>query len=337
MKKIFWILFVIVVLILISVGYHKSLNSNDVGSGDNINEPLNDQIQGLPTSGEKEVLVENDTKELDDDVKNADKIEETNQAVKEDVSKVSGEAQTEKIETMAGAYSSYDNKKNAWGFVRKPDSKTPEFYGPHAKVLDDYEGIYIGNTEEPVIYLTFDEGYENGYTGKILDVLKEKDVTAVFFVTMPYVKQNPELIQRMVDEGMIIGNHTVNHPSMPEVTDDTKLAKEIMDLHNYMLENYNYEMKYLRPPKGEFSERTVKLSLDLGYRTVLWSAAYDDWDRNNQKGTDYAKKMIYNNLHNGSVMLLHAVSKDNAAVLADAIDEMRNRGYELVSLDDFTR
>ena len=223
------------------------------------------------------------------------------------------------------------------GFVRKPDGKTPEFYGPHAKVLDDYEGIYIGNTEEPVIYLTFDEGYENGYTGKILDVLKEKDVTAVFFVTMPYVKQNPELIQRMVDEGMIIGNHTVNHPSMPEVTDDTKLAKEIMDLHNYMLENYNYEMKYLRPPKGEFSERTVKLSLDLGYRTVLWSAAYDDWDRNNQKGTDYAKKMIYNNLHNGSVMLLHAVSKDNAAVLADAIDEMRNRGYELVSLDDFTR
>ena len=153
MKKIFWILFVIVVLILISVGYHKSLNSNDVGSGDNINEPLNDQIQGLPTSGEKEVLVENDTKELDDDVKNADKIEETNQAVKEDVSKVSGEAQTEKIETMAGAYSSYDNKKNAWGFVRKPDGKTPEFYGPHAKVLDDYEGIYIGNTEEPVIYL----------------------------------------------------------------------------------------------------------------------------------------------------------------------------------------
>ena len=337
MKKIFWILFVIVVLILISVGYHKSLNSNDVGSGDNINEPLNDQIQGLPTSGEKEVLVENDTKELDDDVKNADKIEETNQAVKEDVSKVSGEAQTEKIETMAGAYSSYDNKKNAWGFVRKPDGKTPEFYGPHAKVLDDYEGIYIGNTEEPVIYLTFDEGYENGYTGKILDVLKEKDVTAVFFVTMPYVKQNPELIQRMVDEGMIIGNHTVNHPSMPEVTDDTKLAKEIINLHNYTLENYNYEMKYLRPPKGEFSERTVKLSWDLGYRTVLWSAAYDDWDRNNQKGTDYAKKMIYNNLHNGSVMLLHAVSKDNAAVLADAIDEMRNRGYELVSLDDFTR
>lgn len=338
MKKIFWILFAIVVLILISIGYHKSLNSNDASSGDNVNRPLNDQIQNLPTSGDKEVLVKNNTNESDDaSQKDDSKKEVNNQIVKNDSSKISGETQAEKIETMAGAYSSYDNKKNAWGFVRKPDGKTPEFYGPHAKVLDEYEGIYIGNTEEPVIYLTFDEGYENGYTGKILDVLKEKEVTAVFFVTMPYVKQNPELIQRMVDEGMIIGNHTVNHPSMPEVTDDTKLAKEIMDLHNYMLENYNYEMEYLRPPKGEFSERTVKLSLDLGYKTVLWSAAYDDWDRNNQKGTDYAKKMIYNNLHNGCVMLLHAVSKDNTEVLADAIDEIRNRGYELVSLDDFTR
>ncbi len=334
MKKIFWILFAIVILILISVGYHKSLNSNDIGSGDNINDSLDNQIQNLPTSGEKEVLVENDTKELE---KDTNKNEEQNQVVKDDDSKVSGETQTEKVETMAGAYSSYDNTKNAWGFVRKSDAKTPEFYGPYTKILDEYEGIYIGNTDEPVIYLTFDEGYENGYTGKILDVLKEKDVTAVFFVTMPYVKQNPELIQRMVDEGMIIGNHTVNHPSMPEVTDDAKLAKEIMDLHNYMLENYNYEMKYLRPPKGEFSERTVKLSLDLGYRTVLWSSAYDDWDRNNQKGTDYAKKMIYNNLHNGSVILLHAVSKDNAEVLADAIDEIRNRGYELASLDEFKR
>lgn len=242
-----------------------------------------------------------------------------------------------KIETMAGAYSSLSNKTNAWGFVRKPEGTQPEFYGPYTKVLDDYEGIYAGNKDDKVVYLTFDEGYENGYTAPILDSLKEKGVTAVFFVTMPYVKQNPELIQRMIDENHIIGNHTVNHPSMPEVTDDAKLIKEIMDLHDYMVENYNYEMTYLRPPKGEYSERTVKLALDLGYKTVLWSSAYDDWNTNNQKGIDYAKKMIYNNLHNGSVILLHAVSKDNANVLAEAIDEIRNRGYEFKSLDDFEK
>lgn len=133
----------------------------------------------------------------------------------------------------------------------------------------------------------------------------------------------------------MFGNHTVNHPSMPSVTENEKLAKEVMEIHNYILENFNYEMKYLRPPKGEYSERTVKLCLNLGYRHVLWSAAYADWDKNNQRGADYAKKMIYNNFHNGSVMLLHAVSKDNAAVLGDVIDEARNRGFEFAPLDDF--
>lgn len=330
MKKTFEIFFIVLVVVLIWAVFHNFLNSDDTYSGESTNNFLNNEIQDLPTNGDKDVLVKNDMNESIEEVKK----EQNSQIEKNDTSKASNE---EKIETMAGAYASYDNNKNAWGFVRKGDGKTPEFYGPHAKVLDAYEGIYAGNTDEPVIYLTFDEGYENGYTGKILDVLKEKEVTAVFFVTMPYVKQNPELIQRMVDEGMIIGNHTVNHPSMPEVKDDTKLAKEIMDLHNYMLENYNYEMEYLRPPKGEFSERTVKLSLDLGYKTVLWSAAYDDWDRNNQKGAEYAKKMIYNNLHNGCVMLLHAVSKDNTEVLADVIDEIRSRGYTLASLDEFEK
>lgn len=122
---------------------------------------------------------------------------------------------------------------------------------------------------------------------------------------------------------------------MPSITDNTKLENEIMGLHDYMIENFNYEMTFLRPPKGEYSERTVALSLNLGYRTVLWSSAYDDWDTNNQKGTDYAKKMILNNLHNGSVILLHAVSKDNTEVLGEVIDEIRNRGYEILPLTDF--
>ncbi len=133
----------------------------------------------------------------------------------------------------------------------------------------------------------------------------------------------------------LLGNHTVNHPSMPSVTDDEKLKKEILELHDYVTENFDYEMEFLRPPKGEYSERTVAIAKSLGYRTVLWSSAYADWDVNNQKGNEYAKSMILNYLHNGCVMLLHAVSKDNDAVLGEVIDEIRNRGFEICSLEDF--
>jgi peptidoglycan-N-acetylmuramic acid deacetylase len=226
------------------------------------------------------------------------------------------------------------NKKFAWGFRRMKDSVQPEFTSSYAKVLNDYSGIYVGNKDDKVVYLTFDEGYENGYTSKILDTLKDNNVNATFFVTGSYAKKNKELIQRMIDEGHIIGNHTINHPSMPDLNDE-KLNKEIVDLQDYMLEEYNYSMSFIRPPKGEYSERTVKISRDLGYTTVLWSFAYDDWDVNNQKGVEYAKKMIYNNLHNGAVILLHAVSKDNTEVLDDVIHEIINRGYEIKPLSEF--
>lgn len=229
------------------------------------------------------------------------------------------------------------NTKCAWGFRRMKDGVQPEFTASYVQPLNDYNGIYVGNKENKVIYLTFDEGYENGYTDDILDTLKEKEVTAAFFVTMPYVKQNVELVQRMIDEGHIVGNHTVNHPSMPDVTDDEKLKSEIQVLHDYMIENFNYEMSYIRPPKGEYSERTVKICRDLGYSNVLWSSAYDDWDVNNQKGIEYAKKMILNYAHNGCVMLLHAVSKDNTEVLGEIIETLRGQGYEFSSLDDFER
>lgn len=124
---------------------------------------------------------------------------------------------------------------------------------------------------------------------------------------------------------------------MPSVTDDEKLKQEIMELHNYMLEKFNYEMTYLRPPKGEYSERTVKISKDLGYITVLWSFAYDDWDVNKQDRLDYARKIIYGNLHNGCVMLLHAVSKDNTMLLGEIIDTVEESGFEFLPLTEFKR
>lgn len=357
MKNIFGWLAGIIVVVGISIFYHEATDKKFEDTiVDDVDMEGIVEIETNANNGntieDNEAVNDKDTnhnfveKDISGDENDGNNEVENNEIRKEaenipfsDVSKEADESVDKtddtKLETMAGAYSTLSNKTNAWGFVRKPEGTQPEFHGPYTKVLDDYEGIYAGNKDNKVVYLTFDEGYENGYTAPILDSLKEKGVTAVFFVTMPYVKQNPDLIKRMIAEGHIVGNHTVNHPSMPEVTNDEKLIKEIMDLHNYMVDNYNYEMTYLRPPKGEYSERTVKLALDLGYKTVLWSSAYDDWDTSKQDRLDYARKMIYNNLHNGSVILLHAVSKDNANILSEAIDEIRSRGYEFRSLDEF--
>lgn len=296
------------------------------GCSQDVEKNINTEEIQSRTSGEIKDIPKDENKET---------VKESGEN-KEDI-KASGKIQKEEIKTeiIQTSTSTLSNQKCAWGFRRMKENKQPEFSSVFTKPLDEYNGIYVGNKDEKVIYLTFDEGYENGYTAEILDTLKEKEVPAIFFVTMPYVKQNKELVQRMIDEGHIVGNHTVNHPSMPEVLDDEKVRKEVMDLHDYVKENFNYEMTFIRPPKGEYSERTVKICRDLGYTTVLWSAAYDDWDVKKQDRLDYARSMIYNNLHNGSVMLLHAVSKDNTKLLPEVIDKIREDGYELCSLDEF--
>lgn len=276
--------------------------------------------------------IKNDVDEKEEEKKEDISKENTEEGKEENKEETSEEAKVVEVSAVE-----LSNKTFAWGFRRMKNGIQPEFTASYAKPLDDYEGIYVGNKDKKVIYLTFDEGYENGYTSSILDTLKEKGIEATFFVTKPYVKQNSDLIRRMIDEGHIVGNHTVNHPSMPSVTDDEKLKKEITDLHDYVKENFDYEMTYLRPPKGEFSERTVKISKDLGYTTVLWSFAYDDWDVKKQDRLDYARKVIYSNLHNGCVMLLHAVSKDNTALLGEIIDKIEEEGYEIKPLNEFER
>ncbi len=227
------------------------------------------------------------------------------------------------------------NRKYSWSFVRKKDNLPPGFERAQVTLADKYGAIYLGDTSKKTIYLTFDEGYENGYTPRILDTLKEHNVKAAFFITMPYLKKEFELVKRMVDEGHIVGNHTVNHPSMPEVTDDTKLEQEILRLDMMFKEKTGKDMKYLRPPKGEFSERTLKISKDLGYRNVFWSLAYADWDVNNQKGAQYAYSMVTGNIHNGAVLLIHAVSRDNAEALGSIIKDLQAQGYTFGTLDEF--
>lgn len=235
-------------------------------------------------------------------------------------------------EVLGANSSGLDNTLKAWGF-KKEKNKAPDMPKDYTDLLRAYDGYYLGNSEEKVLYLTFDEGYENGYTGQILDVLKKTETPAAFFVTGPYLEKEETLVKRMIDEGHIVGNHTVNHPSMPTADDET-IVKEIDNLNNMFKEKYGKTMKYFRPPRGEFSERTLSITKDMGYKTIFWSSAYADWDPNNQKGTKYALEQFTNQLHNGSIILLHAVSKDNADALETMINTAKKQGYRFLSLDE---
>ena len=229
-------------------------------------------------------------------------------------------------------YSALDNSKKCWGQGYNVNEKNQPISSiEYNNIYGKYDAYFIGEKEK-CIYLTFDEGYENGYTAQILDVLLDKKVSAVFFVTYDYVKRNDELIKRMINEGHIVGNHSWSHPSMPDLSSEN-CALEITKLHDYMLENYNYEMKYIRPPRGEFSERTLAITKNLRYKTILWSFAYKDYDVNNQPDITKAFDRVTTSVHDGAIYLLHAVSKTNTEILSDVIDEWRNKGFTISKLD----
>lgn len=235
----------------------------------------------------------------------------------------------------AKVYESYDElstKPNNWGFVRK-EKMPPQIDNGQKELLEAYNGYYLDHSEEKTLYLTFDEGYENGYTSKILDTLLKEDVKAAFFVTGPYLLNQTELIKRMVSEGHIVGNHTVNHINMSTSGED-EIKTELNSLNESAKELYGIEMKYVRPPEGSFSEKSLAISKDLGYKTILWSFAYADWDINNQKGRDHAFKSVTPYLHDGAILLLHAVSSDNAEALGDIISYAKSEGYTFKSLDE---
>lgn len=232
------------------------------------------------------------------------------------------------------ATSELSNKKICWGIKRAENHKQPDVGAQNKSVLDEYNGLCLGNSESKKIYLTFDAGYEAGYMEKILEVLKQNNVKACFFITAHYLNTQPDLVKKMIDDGHIVGNHTVNHKSMPEISNET-IQTEVMNLHTAVYDKFGYEMKYIRPPKGEFSERTVEYTNSLGYTTVMWSLAYDDWDESKQGRESYGKSKVLDNLHNGAIILLHSNSKDNCNILNDVIAEARNMGYEFDTLDNF--
>lgn len=201
-----------------------------------------------------------------------------------------------------------------------------------------YLGADFVRTDSDAVFLTFDEGYEypdanspTGNTAHILDTLKEKGVKAVFFVTLPYAKSNPDLIKRMINEGHIIGNHSVNHPSkgLPSLDSVEAQQKEVTGVHDYMLENYNYTMNLFRYPTGAFSEQSLAILHNLGYKSVFWSFAYKDWLTDAQPDKTEALNNMKEKLHPGAIYLLHGVSTTNTEVLGDFIDAIKAAGYEI--------
>ncbi len=199
-------------------------------------------------------------------------------------------------------------------------------------LYEKYDGLCLDTSGEKSIYLTFDCGYENGYTGKILDVLKEKKIPAAFFVTYPYVTDNPELTARMINEGHTVGNHSVNHPNFSCI-DRTRMVDEIKGLDDCLREKFGYSAPFFRFPEGACSESALDVVQTIGYQAVFWSSAYADWDTQNFKGKEYAFNTVTSRLHPGCVLLLHAVSKDNADALGDIIDYAMAQGYIFKSLE----
>lgn len=206
------------------------------------------------------------------------------------------------------------------------------------KTFDKYGALTLDTqSKEKVLYLTFDCGWEhNNLTSRVLDVLSEKDVPAAFFCTLDHIKKQPELINRMIDDGHIVGNHSATHPSFAEIN-RTKMAKEIEDTENYLRENFGYCAKYFRFPAGEYNESALDLVSSLGYMSVFWSVAYNDWNVNEIKGKDYAVKTVTQRLHSGAVILLHSVSQDNADALGEIIDAARSQGYVFKPLTEYQK
>lgn len=189
-------------------------------------------------------------------------------------------------------------------------------------------GAYATTPDRSRVILTFDQGYENGYTAQILDTLREKQVSAIFFLTGDYAKKETALVERMIAEGHVLGNHGMTHASLPMLT-EAEAKEEIMSLHQYVLEHYGYEMQYFRCPCGEYSEAALETVQSCGYRTLFWSDAYVDWKTDAQPEPAASLERLRTHAHGGEILLLHSVSATNAEILGDLIDALRAEGLTL--------
>ena len=221
----------------------------------------------------------------------------------------------------------------SWYFRPNSNHEIPLVSPDVQAMLADYDAFYVLPNNENKIYLTFDQGYENGYTGKILDILKANNVRVAFFITGHYLKTQPELIKRMKNEGHLVCNHTANHPDLSTVSRD-KFEQEITSLEDEYRQLTNLEMdKYLRPPMGNYSPASLSYAKEMGYRVVFWSMAFKDWDITAQPGAEYSYQHVVNNIHPGAVILLHAVSQSNTEALDRIIKDLSAAGYTFATFD----
>ena len=222
----------------------------------------------------------------------------------------------------------------SWGLSFRQEG-TPPIGNAGRDQLARYNAAYIGNTEEKVLYLTFDAGYENGCTAQILDVLKANEVPAAFFLVGNYIEKNPDLVRRMVNEGHTVGNHTMHHYDMSKLSDKAAFSKELTDLEALYRDTIGSEMpKFYRPPQGIYSEENLKMAQELGYQTVFWSLAYVDWKNDAQPTKEEAFSKLLPRTHSGAVVLLHSTSRTNAQILNELIGKWKELGYRFGTLDE---
>ncbi len=220
-----------------------------------------------------------------------------------------------------------------WG-LSFPQEGAPPVGNATAEELARYDACYLGDTGKKVIYLTFDCGYENGYTGQILDALNKHHAPAAFFVVGNMVESAPDLIRRMVDEGHIVGNHTFHHPDMSAISDQAAFSKELSQLEEVFRETTGQELpRYYRPPQGKYSEENLRQAQALGYKTVLWSLAYVDWYVDDQPTAEQAYAKLLPRIHDGAIVLLHSTSQTNAEILDELLSRWEDMGYTFASLD----
>ena len=222
----------------------------------------------------------------------------------------------------------------SWGLSFRQEG-APPLGTAGAEALGALDAVYLGNTAEKIIYLTFDAGYENGCTTQILDVLQKHEVPAAFFLVGNYMEKNADLVRRMVEEGHIVGNHTMHHPDMSKLSDPAAFEKELRDLEDLFRETTGRELpRYYRPPQGIYSEENLKMAKNLGYKTVFWSLAYVDWNNDTQPTREEAFAKLIPRIHNGAVVLLHSTSRTNAEILDELLTKWKDLGYRFGSVEE---
>ena len=222
----------------------------------------------------------------------------------------------------------------SWGLSFRQEGSAPVGTAGMEQ-LRQYDAAYLGDTREKVLYLTFDAGYENGCTEQVLDTLKKHQVRAAFFLVGNYIERNADLVRRMVEEGHIVGNHTMHHYDMSKLSGKETFSKELTDLEDLFRQTTGKELpKFYRPPQGVYSQDNLKMAKELGYKTVFWSLAYVDWLNDKQPTREEAFRKLLPRTHNGAVVLLHSTSKTNAEILDDLLTQWENLGYRFGSLEE---